>query len=252
MTIASDLFRTVTVRIDDVSQRLPCIVVDQADGDGRIIRFVPMDHGRKVTGFIGARLYYPPRSDGRYGGYVAGVGSDGAWDFMIPVGVLSVGRVGCDLSFIDGSGETYSWNVVFLVGPAVSGVFDPEDGRQARIGRIIGMVQDTAVGGVDKAAGDVVDGIGRAEASIDGSVTVARGKIYGVDGRWRNVPGLFVVVYFFYGFSGSVYFRLLFVYSDGNGEAVYVCQGWFSVGGRQWRELVRKSECQVLEAKLSD
>lgn len=133
MTIASDLFRTVTVKINDISQQLPYIVVNQADDNGKIIRFVPMDHGQKVTGFTGARLYYPPRSDNQYGDYVTGVESDGAWDFTIPVGALSAGRVECNLAFIDGNGETYSRNVVFLVEPAVSGVFDPEDGQQTRI-----------------------------------------------------------------------------------------------------------------------
>lgn len=133
MTIASDLFRTVTVKINDISQQLPYIVVNQADDNGKIIRFVPMDHGQKVTGFTGARLYYPPRSDNQYGDYVTGVEADGAWDFTIPVGVLSAGRVECNLAFIDGNGETYSRNVVFLVEPAVSGVFDPEDGQQTRI-----------------------------------------------------------------------------------------------------------------------
>lgn len=100
-------------------------MVNQADDNGKIIRFVPLDHGQKVTGFTGARLYYPPRSDHEYDDYVTGVESDGAWDFTIPVGVLSAGRVGCNLAFIDGDGETYSRNVVFLVEPAVSGVFDP-------------------------------------------------------------------------------------------------------------------------------
>lgn len=179
MTIASDLFRTVTVKINDISQQLPYIVVNQADDNGKIIRFVPMDHGQKVTGFTGARLYYPPRSDDQYGDYVTGVESDGAWDFTIPVGALSVGRVGCNLSFIDGNGETYSRNVVFLVEPAVSGVFDPEDGQQTRIDKIIGTVQDTAdtaIGSINKTASDAVDSIGKAEASINESVTVARGS----------------------------------------------------------------------------
>lgn len=99
MTIASDLFRTVTVKINDISQQLPYIVVNQADDNGKIIRFVPMDHGQKVTGFTGARLYYPPRSDNQYGDYVTGVEADGAWDFTIPVGVLSAGRVECNLAF---------------------------------------------------------------------------------------------------------------------------------------------------------
>lgn len=97
MTIASDLFRTVTVKINDIGQQLPYIVVNQADDNGKIIRFVPMDHGQKVTGFTGARLYYPPRSDHEYGDYVTGVEADGAWDFTIPVGVLSAGRVECNL-----------------------------------------------------------------------------------------------------------------------------------------------------------
>ena len=154
-------------------------MVNQADDNGKIIRFVPMDHGQKVTGFTGARLYYPPRSDDQYGDYVTGVESDGAWDFTIPVGALSVGRVGCNLSFIDGNGETYSRNVVFLVEPAVSGVFDPEDGQQTRIDKIIGTVQDTAdtaIGSINKTASDAVDSIGKAEASINESVTVARGS----------------------------------------------------------------------------
>ena len=190
MTIASDLFRTVTVKINDISQQLPYIVVNQADDNGKIIRFVPMDHGQKVTGFTGARLYYPPRSDDQYGDYVTGVESDGAWDFTIPVGVLSVGRVGCNLAFIDGDGETYSRNVVFLVEPAVSGVFDPDDGQQTRLDKIIGTVQttaDTAIGTinetadnavkrVNKTASDAVENIGKAEESINESVTAARGS----------------------------------------------------------------------------
>lgn len=179
MSIASDSFRTVTVKIHDISQQLPYIVVNQADDDGKIIRFVPLDHGQKVTGFTGARLYYPPRSGDPYGDYVTGVESDGAWDFTIPVGVLSVGRVVCNLSFIDGGGETYSRNVVFLVEQAVSGVFDPEDGQQTRIDKIIGTVQDTAdtaIQSINETARDAVESIGKAEESISESVTQARGS----------------------------------------------------------------------------
>lgn len=188
MPIASDLFRTITVKINDISQQLPYIVVNQADDNGKIIRFIPMDHGQKVTGFTGARLYYPPRSDHEYGDYVTGVESDGAWDFTIPVGVLNAGRVGCNLAFIDGDGETYSRNVVFLVEPAVSGVYDPGDGQQTRLDKVIGTVQnaaDTAIGTinetadsaverVNKTASDAVGSIGKAEESISKSVTAAR------------------------------------------------------------------------------
>lgn len=177
MTIASDLFRTVTVKIHDISQQLPYIVVNQADDNGKIIRFVPLDHGQKVTGFTGARLYYPPRSDAEYGDYVTGVESDGAWDFTIPVGVLRAGRVGCNLAFIDGDGETYSRNVVFLVEPAVSGVFDPEDGQQTRLDKIIGTVQtaaDTAIDSINNTVDDAMENIGKAEETINESVEDAR------------------------------------------------------------------------------
>lgn len=53
MTIASDLFRTVTVKIHDISQQLPYIVVDQADDNGKIIRFVPWITGRKSPVSLG-------------------------------------------------------------------------------------------------------------------------------------------------------------------------------------------------------
>lgn len=152
-------------------------MVNQADDNGKIIRFVPLDHGQKVTGFTGARLYYPPRSDNTYGDYVTGVESDGAWDFTIPMGVLNAGRVECNLAFVDGDGETYSRNVVFLVEPAVSGVFDPGDGQQTRIDKVIGTVQDTAdtaIGSVNKTASDAVESISKAEESISKSVTDAR------------------------------------------------------------------------------
>ena len=177
MPIASDSFRTITVKINDISQQLPYIVVNQADDNGKIIRFVPMDHGQKVTGFTGARLYYPPRSDNTYGDYVTGVESDGAWDFTIPVGVLNAGRVGCNLAFIDGDGETYSRNVVFLVEPAVSGVYDPGDGQQTRLDKVIGTVQDTAdtaIGNINQTVDDAMESIGKAEQSINESVTAAR------------------------------------------------------------------------------
>lgn len=135
-----------------------------------------MDHGQKVTGFTGARLYYPPRSDNTYGDYVTVVEADGAWDFTIPVGVLSVGRVGCNLAFIDGDGETYSRNVVFLVEPAVSGVYDPGDGQQTRLDKVIGIVQtaaDTAIGNINQTVDDVMESIGKAGESIGKSVTGA-------------------------------------------------------------------------------
>lgn len=53
MTIASDLFRTVTVKIHDISQQLPYIVVNQADDNGKIIRFVPLITGKRSPVSLG-------------------------------------------------------------------------------------------------------------------------------------------------------------------------------------------------------
>lgn len=158
-----------------------------------------MDHGQKVTGFTGARLYYPPRSDHEYGDYVTVVESDGAWDFTIPTGVLNAGRVGCNLAFIDGDGETYSRNVVFLVEPAVSGVYDPGDGQQTRLDKVIGTVQtaaDTAIGNINQTVDDAMESIGKAEQSISESVTAACGPrpLIRRGGVRKREPPLFKVV----------------------------------------------------------
>lgn len=200
------MFRTVTVKIHDISQQLPYIVVNQADDNGKIIRFIPMDHGQKVTGFTGARLYYPPRSDDEYGDYVTGVESDGAWDFTIPVGVLRAGRVGCNLSFIDGDGETYSRNVVFLVEPAVSGVFDPEDGQQTRLDKIIDTVRDvadTAIDSINQTADDAVE-------RVDDAVEAAGQRLFYAY-PYPPDPGCCVIEYpAFLGYNGNtgVYINL--------------------------------------------
>lgn len=109
---------------------------------------------------------------------------------------MSAGRVGCNLAFIDGDGETYSRNVVFLVEPAVSGVFDPGDGQQTRIDKIIGTVQDTAdtaIGSVNKTASDAVESISKAEESISKSVTDARASADAA----ANTPDV-ILIYGFY------------------------------------------------------
>lgn len=78
------------------------------------------------------------------------IASDLFRTITIPVGALSAGRVECNLAFIDGDGETYSRNVVFLVEPAVSGVFDPGDSQQTRLDKVIGTVQTAADTAIDR------------------------------------------------------------------------------------------------------
>lgn len=71
--------------------------------------------------------------------------------------------------------------------------FDPEDGQQTRIDKIMGTVQDTAdtaIGSINKTASDTVENIGKAEESINESVTAARGSaspyLTGVGLAFRN------------------------------------------------------------------
>ena len=58
---------------------------------------------------------------------------------------------------------------MFLVEPAVSGVFDPEDGQWTRLDKIIGTVQDaadTVIDGINKTADDLVERVGALETRV--------------------------------------------------------------------------------------
>lgn len=117
---------------------------------------------------------------------------------------------------------------------------------------------DTRVKALEMIDGTFINPISKSGDDADAD-SIAYGKIYRVDRNWKNIPERFIGGYLFYGISGSAHFQLLFGYSDANGEAVYIRQGWASIGEHPWRKLVKESEyqaletrVQALEAKLSD
>ena len=117
---------------------------------------------------------------------------------------------------------------------------------------------DTRVKALEMIDGTFINPISKSGDDADAD-SIAYGKIYIVNNNWKNIPGKFIGGYLFYGISGSAHFQLLFGYSDDGGEAVYIRQGWTSIGRRPWRRLVKAIEyqaletrVQALEAKLSD
>ena len=108
---------------------------------------------------------------------------------------------------------------------------------------------DTRVKALEMIDGTFINPISKSGDDADAD-SIARGKIYRVGRNWKNIPESFIGGYLFYGFSAPAHFQLLFGYTDAGGEAVYIRQGWSSIGGRQWRRLVKESQYQALEARV--
>lgn len=98
---------------------------------------------------------------------------------------------------------------------------------------------------------------------------VESGKIYEVNGKWRNLPDRLVGGYLLYGVSGNAHVQFLFAYTDANGGAnVYIRQSWAGVPTVPWQQIIKDSDLssyvplstyqalearvQALEAKLAN
>lgn len=117
---------------------------------------------------------------------------------------------------------------------------------------------DTRVKALEMIDGTFINPISKSGDDADAD-SIAYGKIYRVNNNWKNIPKLFIGGYLLYGVSGEAHFQLLFGYSDASQESVYIRQGWGSIGGHQWRRLIKEHEylalearVQALEAKLSN
>ena len=108
---------------------------------------------------------------------------------------------------------------------------------------------DTRVKALEMIDGTFINPISKSGDDADAD-SIAYGKIYRVNNNWKNIPKTFIGGYLLYGVSGNAHFQLLFGYSDGSQESVYIRQGWASIGGRQWRRLIKEHEYLALEARV--
>lgn len=111
-------FKTLEIPVDGVNSYIPPIIINEADNDGRNLKFIPLQDGQPVTGFTSARLYYDPRPKDAYsvGGYIDGTQDGDGWTFVIPANTFTADTQGNgSVSFTDSDGETYTRNIQFLV-----------------------------------------------------------------------------------------------------------------------------------------
>lgn len=117
MSTSTD-FKTLEIPVDGVNSYIPPIIINEADNDGRNLKFIPLQDGQPVTGFTSARLYYDPRPKDAYsvGGYIDGTQDGDGWTFVIPANTFTADMQGNgSVSFTDSDGETYTRNIQFLV-----------------------------------------------------------------------------------------------------------------------------------------
>ena len=142
----STSFRTITIDIQQVNDYIPPLIVSAADDNGRRLKFVAVQDGQPVTGFVSARLYYDPRPrDGMsIGDYVDGVQDGDGFVFTIPVGSLYAGQATAAVSFTDADGETYSRDFTLLVESGGTKIFASGDSQGTRIDKLVENIQQYA------------------------------------------------------------------------------------------------------------
>ena len=104
-------YKTLSIDLDQVNSYIPPIVVNEADNNGRRLKFTPTYEGQPVTGITSARMYYDPRprDASSIGDYVDGTKDGDGWVFVLPPNTFTAGVQGiASVSFTDADGETYT------------------------------------------------------------------------------------------------------------------------------------------------
>lgn len=104
-------YKTLSIELDQVNSYIPPIVVNEADNNGRRLKFTPTYEGQPVTGITSARMYYDPRprDASSIGDYVDGTKDGDGWVFVIPPNTFTANVQGiASVSFTDEDGETYT------------------------------------------------------------------------------------------------------------------------------------------------
>lgn len=110
MSTSTD-FKTLEIPVDRVNSYIPPIMVNEADNNGRRLKFTPTYEGQPVTGITSARMYYDPRprDASSIGDYVDGTKDGDGWVFVIPPNTFTANIQGiASVSFTEEDGETYT------------------------------------------------------------------------------------------------------------------------------------------------
>ena len=133
-------YKTLDIKLDRVNSYIPPIVVNEADNNGRRLKFTPTYEGQPVTGITSARMYYDPRprDASSIGDYVDGTKDGDGWVFVIPPNTFTAGVQGiASVSFTDADGETYTRSMPIEVESGGTKI----DSQGTRIDRLIATLE---------------------------------------------------------------------------------------------------------------
>ena len=133
-------YKTLDIKLDKVNSYIPPIVVNEADNNGRRLKFTPTYEGQPVTGITSARMYYDPRprDASSIGDYVDGTKDGDGWVFVIPPNTFTANVQGiASVSFTDEDGETYTRSMPIYVESGGT----KADSQGTRIDRLIATLE---------------------------------------------------------------------------------------------------------------
>ena len=174
-------YKTLDIKLDKVNSYIPPIVINEADNNGRHLKFTPTYEGQPVTGITSARMYYDPRprDASSIGDYVDGTKDGDGWVFVIPPNTFTANVQGiASVSFTDADGETYTRSMPIYVESGGTKI----DSQGTRIDRLIAtleqMVNDftlTADAETGPAGSQASVKVTKDGASYDLAFTIPRG-----------------------------------------------------------------------------
>lgn len=133
-------FKTLEIQVDRVNSYIPPIIINEADNNGRHLKFTPTYEGQPVTGITSARMYYDPRprDASSIGDYVDGTKDGDGWVFILPPNTFTANMQGiASVSFTDEDGETYTRSMPIDVEPGGTKI----DSQGTRIDRLIATLE---------------------------------------------------------------------------------------------------------------
>ena len=139
MSTSTD-FKILEIPVDGVNSYIPPIIINEADNNGRHLKFTPTYQGQPVTGITSARMYYDPRprDASSIGDYVDGTKDGDGWVFVLPPNTFTANVQGiASVSFTDADGETYTRSMPIDVESGGTKI----DSQGTRIDRLIATLE---------------------------------------------------------------------------------------------------------------